>query len=126
MDALIDTNIIIDIYRGFAPAEIWVSANSTRLLGVTIIAWMEAVEGIPGKSAQEKMLKLLGRFPVIYLSQEDMIWDREQLLRFRLSHSVEFSDCLIAAPSHRLGIVTYTRNLKHFTPLLGELALQPY
>jgi hypothetical protein len=35
-------------------------------------------------------------------------------------------DCLIAAPSHRLNVPLYTMNLKHFTPLLGALAVRPY
>jgi hypothetical protein len=32
----------------------------------------------------------------------------------------------IAAPSYRLQVPLYTRSLKHFAPLLGRLAQQPY
>lgn len=36
------------------------------------------------------------------------------------------NDCLIAAPAQRLGVPLYTRNLKHFSPLLGDLAVMAY
>jgi predicted nucleic acid-binding protein len=55
-----------------------------------------------------------------------MMWAREKLLKHRLSHNIDAFDCLIAAPSYRLQFPLYTRNLKHFTPLLGKLAQQPY
>jgi hypothetical protein len=31
-----------------------------------------------------------------------------------------------SAPSYRLQLPLYTRNLKHFAPLLGKLAQEPY
>jgi hypothetical protein len=31
-----------------------------------------------------------------------------------------------SAPSYRLQLPLYTRNLKHFAPLLGKLAREPY
>lgn len=34
--------------------------------------------------------------------------------------------CLIAAPSARLKIPLFTRNLKHLVPLLDALAVEPY
>lgn len=44
----------------------------------------------------------------------------------RLSQNVDMMDCLIAASVHRLGLPLYTRNLKHFLPLIGDLACKPY
>jgi predicted nucleic acid-binding protein len=35
-------------------------------------------------------------------------------------------DCLIASVSLCLQLPLYTRNLRHFTPLLGTLAVKPY
>ncbi len=46
--------------------------------------------------------------------------------RLHLSHGLDSMDCLIASANHRLGIPLYTCNLKHFTPLLGDLAHKPY
>jgi len=54
------------------------------------------------------------------------VWATEQLIVFNLSHNIDVFDCLIAAVSHRLQIPLYTRNLRHFEPLLGPLARPPY
>ena len=35
-------------------------------------------------------------------------------------------DLLITAAARRLALPLYTPNLKHFVPLLGDLARQPY
>lgn len=57
---------------------------------------------------------------------QDSEWAIRQLLRLHLSHGLDSMDCLIASANHRLGIPLYTCNLKHFTPLLGDLAHKPY
>jgi predicted nucleic acid-binding protein len=60
------------------------------------------------------------------LPGQPFAWATEQLLRLKVSHGVDAFDCLIAAASHRLGVALYTRNLKHFQPLLAALAQSPY
>lgn len=49
-----------------------------------------------------------------------------QIMKFGISHNVGVIDCLIAAPAHRLKLPLYTTNLKHFTPILGALAVRLY
>ena len=49
-----------------------------------------------------------------------------QHVTHRLRFGVGVLDCLIAAPAFRLQLPLYTHNLKHFTPLLGDLAQKPY
>jgi predicted nucleic acid-binding protein len=90
------------------------------------MVYMEVLLGAENKAAQNRADAFLGRFLRIYLTIEDQIWAEEQLRNFRLSYNVGILDCLIAAPSHRLQLPLYTRNLKHFTPLLGTLAVQAY
>ena len=126
MDGFIDTAVVIDIYRGHAPAISWLRDNPSLLLGMTPIVWMECVTGASDKSSQSKITRLLSQFPIVYPTQADMEWAMRQLQIFRLSHNVGILDCLIAAPSYRLGLPLVTRNLKHFTPILGDLAQQPY
>lgn len=57
---------------------------------------------------------------------DDHEWAIKQMLRYHLSHNVGAFDCLIAAPAYRLRLPLYTHNLKHFAPLLGDLARRPY
>lgn len=62
MDGIIDTSIVIDIYRGYEPALEWRKLNAERKYAITPIVWMEAVEGARNKNDQRKMLRLLSLF----------------------------------------------------------------
>lgn len=63
---------------------------------------------------------------MVNIVQSDTEWAMRQFQPYRLSHRGGILDCLIAALCPRLKLPLYTRNLKHFAPLLGTLAQQPY
>jgi predicted nucleic acid-binding protein len=121
---LLDSAVVIDILRGFNPAEDWLKEQDQ--LGVTRIVWLELLEGAQNKQAQEQALKLLRRFEIVEVTPVDMAWAVKQLSVYGLSHGVGAFDCLIASVHPRLNVPLYTRNLKHFTPILGKLAVKPY
>jgi predicted nucleic acid-binding protein len=87
---------------------------------------MEVIDGCENKQALLKVLDALKTFELVQIEIQDVDWAHDKLAEFRLSHNVDPFDCLIASTPHRLQIPLYTRNLKHFTPLIGELAIQPY
>lgn len=124
VDALIDTSVLVDILRGYPPARIWLAQQSNP--GISSMVWIELLQGARDKVAQQRALKLLHNFNRVALTDVDMIWSIEQLLRYNLSYSVGGIDCLIASASFRLQVPLYTTNLKHFTPLLNTLAQKPY
>lgn len=126
MDALLDTATLIDIYKLYPPAIAWLEANQTGQFGITSTAWMEMMLGVTDKADQNRVIRFLNSFQMVYLTQTDQEWAFQRLQTYRLSHGVGMNDCLIAAPAYRLQLPLYTRNLKHFTPLLGELAVQAY
>ena len=126
MDGFLDTAIIIDVYRGYAPSVTWLQTNQSLSLAITPIVWMEAVEGAQNRINQNKIVNLMAQFPIIYLTNIDLDWAMKQLVTYRLGYGIGILDCLIAAPAHRLQLPLFTRNLKHFTPLLGAPAQQPY
>ncbi len=121
---LLDTSILVDVLRGYQPAEDWLATQDQ--LGITQIVWLELLEGAQNKMAQKESLKLLRRFELVELLPDDMAWAIKQLTSYGLSHHVGAFDCLIASVHPRLKVPLYTRNLKHFMPLIGNLALTPY
>ncbi len=125
VDALLDTATVVDFLRDYPPAAEWV-ANSSQTFGVTKFVWIEIVEGCENKSALNRAIRLVERFELVPITMDDVDWALESLTRLNLSHNIDPFDCLIAATAYRLQIPLYTRNLKHFTPLLGELAQKPY
>jgi predicted nucleic acid-binding protein len=121
---LLDTSIVVDVLRGYLLARTWLSNNSD--LGITRIVWLEVIEGAENRREQERAVKTLKEFELVTLTVEDMDWAVDKLLQFNLSHNLDAVDCLIASANYRQQLPLYTRNLKHFTPLLGTLAQNPY
>ena len=124
VNALLDTSIIVDLIRGYGPAQEWYLQQTD--LGVSRAVWLEILEGAPNRQSQQNAINLLRSFELEEITAEDMTLATEMLLRFNLSHNIDAFDCIIAALNTRLEIPLYTRNLKHFVPLLGELAQAPY
>lgn len=124
MIGLLDTSIVVDLLRQYPPADNWLQSQGE--LGVSRIVLLEVMEGAPTRQKQREAAKLLKAFTFVEVVTEDLIWATNQLIKYHPSHNVDAFDCLIAAVAHRLNLPLYTRNLKHFTPLIGSLAQRPY
>ena len=123
--ALVDTTVVIHLFRRYAPAWTWYRTLS-QPLGVTPIMWLEVMYGAGSKAKQVSSKTILGQFDLIYLASVDQDWAMAQMERFWLSHRVSVNDCLIASVAHRLGLPLYTHNLKDMTPIIGKLVIKPY
>ena len=125
VDGLLDSSVVIDLIRKHPPAQQWLTQQQS-VLGVSALVWLEILEGAQNKRDQRLALRVLKRFVRVSLESTDLDWAIQQAAKLVLSHRVDAMDCLIASINHRLQVPLYTRNLKHFTPLLGALALSPY
>ena len=124
MNGLLDTAIVVDLLRGYPPAVLWLEGQSQ--LALNPVVWLEVLEGAANRKDQDRAVRLLGQFERIEVLSTDFDWAIRQTLALRLSHRVDVMDCLIAASAHRLDLPVFTRNLKHFQPLIGPLARSPY
>jgi len=124
--AILDTTVVIHIFRKDKAALNWFAAQ-TNTLSITPITWMEVMVGVANKRVQADSLKLLRGFEMLYLTQADMDWAMRQMLTHRLSHGVAILDCFNASVAHRLKKPIYTHNIKHFRRLLpAMLVIKPY
>ncbi len=121
---LLDSSILIDALRSYIPAEQWLLTQTD--LGASQSTILELLQGARTKLDQQKTLRRLRLFQIVDTTPADLAWAIIQLERYGLSHNVGAMDCLIAASAYRLQVPLYTRNLKHFMPLLGGLAQEPY
>ena len=124
MDAIVDTTIVLHLFRRYEPALQWFKHESSY--AVTSITWMETIAGSNSKASMQRSYSILESFEMLYLTRLDQVWAMQQLERFQFSHRIGIEDCLIASVAHRLQIPLYTHNMKHMQPLLGDLALKPY
>jgi predicted nucleic acid-binding protein len=123
--ALVDTTVIVHLYRRYAPALTWYGSQ-LQGLGITPITWMEVIDGAGSKAKQIASKTILSQFEITHLTAADQDWAIRQMEQYRLSHGVGTNDCLIAAVAYRLQVPLYTHNLKDMTPIIGKLAVQPY
>lgn len=124
VDGLLDTSIIIDVIRRYPAAENWIA--NAGVFGITPIVGLELLDGVQNKREVPPLIRQIKRFERVKFAEEDYDWATEKLSILKLSHNVGIMDCLIAAPADRLQLPLYTRNLRHFAPLLGVLAVKPY
>lgn len=124
IDAVVDTTVVLHLFRKYQPAIRWF--NNQRHYGVTSITWMEVMEGASNKANQSQSKAILSQFDLLYLTSADQHWAMQQLERFQFSHHLNTEDCLIASVAYRLQVPLYTHNLKDMTPMLDSLAVQPY
>ena len=124
MDAILDTTVVIHLWRRHTPALTWF--RDSRVYAVTSTTWMEVMRGTTNKAFQAQARNILDQFEVLCATASDQLWAMEQLERFQFSHHIGMNDCLIASVAYRLQVPLYTHNLKDMTPLIGSLAVKPY
>jgi predicted nucleic acid-binding protein len=124
--ALLDTSIVVDLLRGYLPATVWLEGQFSPQLAIPRPVWLEILSGAENKSKQQAALAMLRSFQVIEIDPDDGIWAAEKLINLGLAIRFGGYDCMIAAVAHRLQQPLYTRNLKHFKPLLAALTVTPY
>ena len=123
--AMVDTNILIELYRANPLARAWLKNQSD--LAIASVVALELMDGAHGKQGQRDCQKLIDAFQIVFLTTPDQQWALTKLVEYRLSNGISWADCLIASVAYRLQVPLYTRNAKDFTPLLGEsLVITPY
>lgn len=123
-EALLDSSILIDLLRDFPSAQNW--AAQGHFAAISRITWFELIQGAEGRKSQKSALQMMQRFSLIEIEHQDIVLATELLLEWRPRLHIDTFDCILCASAKRLDIPFYTRNLKHFSPILGNLAQSPY
>jgi hypothetical protein len=107
---LVDTDVLIEFFRGSSRAADWLAANGDQIIGVPVVALMELLQGARNAPEQASIQERLSILPVQHLETGDSARALEWFAAYRLSHGTGIMDCLIAAVAARLGIPLYTFN----------------
>ena len=126
VQALLDTSILIDLWRGSSGAIAWMRQYQSTTFGLPVIVCMELIDGARNAAERQRAIAFIMSYPMLQLSIADSRWAQKQHSQFKLSYSVGILDALIAAPAARLNVPIYTLNTKHFTILPGVSAIRPY
>jgi predicted nucleic acid-binding protein len=125
-DAVIDTNIAVDLLSNHSLALKWFNNLTNQQLAITPITWFETVRGARNKFELTRIIEFLKQFDLEHPSIADNDWAMYQYSQFYLSQGIDWEDCMIASVAIRLSIPLYTRNTKHFGILPNLDLRQPY
>ena len=122
---LLDTDVLIDIQRGHAPAVAWI-ASLADLPSVPGFVVMELIQDARNAEQVRRALKLVAPLPIIWPTEADCRRALSDFTAFHLSHSLGLLDALIAACAVGLSATLCTFNVKHYRVIPGLVTTQPY
>lgn len=122
---LLDTDVLIDIQRGYTPAIDWFSslADVPSVPGFVV---MELVQDAQNVQQVRKALQLVAPLPMIWATEADCARALSDFTAYHLSNSLGLLDALIAACAVGRGLTLCTFNVKHYRVVPNLLTVQPY
>ncbi|WP_414562436.1 MULTISPECIES: PIN domain-containing protein [unclassified Anabaena] len=122
---LLDTDILIDIQRGHAPAISWF-ASLSELPSVPGFVVMELIQDSQNKQKLRNALKLVAPIPVVWPTEADLNRALSDFTTYHLSDSLGLLDAVIAACAVGKSATLCTFNIKHYRVIPGLVMEQPY
>lgn len=108
MNAVVDTNVLIDYANGVAAARTELARYES--VTISVITWIEVMAGAVDDADAERLRAFLGTFELQELTQE--IASRAAVIRRTVRLRVP--DAIIRATADALGQMLVTRNTRDF------------
>ena len=116
---LLDTDILIDFFRGHVKAEAFINTYNARIILSSIVV-AELYAGVKGDSEQATLQEFVSLFRVIPVSADigkaGGLYKRD----YGKSHGVGLADAILAATAEAENAELKTLNTKHY-PMLKNL-----
>jgi predicted nucleic acid-binding protein len=122
---LLDTDILIDIQRGHAPAIAWFSSLSD-VPNVPGFVVMELIQDSRNMQQVHKALQLVAPLSVVWATEADCARALSDFTTYHLSNSLGLLDALIASCAVGRGLTLCTFNVKHYRVVPNLSTAQPY
>jgi predicted nucleic acid-binding protein len=120
---LLDTNIVIDLLRGRAPAKQWILNSRTELL-LSTASVAELYAGVHNQQQKNQVERLIPSLTLVGISAEVAKQAGLYKGRYFKSHGTDIIDAIIAATAELHSLQLVTMNTKHF-PMFPKLK-RPY
>lgn len=122
---LLDSDVLIDIQRGYHPAVDWFGGLSD-LPSIPGLVLMELIQDAHNLRQVRAALKLVSPLPVVWPTEADYARALSDFTAFHLSHRLGLLDSLIAACAIGRSATLCTFNVKHYRVVSGLKTEQPY
>ena len=123
---LLDTDVAVDILRGYGPAVSWLQGLGDAPLSIPGLVAMELLQGCQNKSEQQRVEQTFGSYAMYWPDSEDCQAALVDFVEYRLSHNLGLLDALIAHTAIGLDEELATFNVKHYSVVRGLKTIQPY
>ncbi len=116
---LLDTDVLIDFFRGNKKAEVFINTHNARIILSSIVV-AELYAGVKGDSEQDAIDAFVSLFRVVPVSADigkaGGLYKRD----YAKSHGIGLADGILAATSETENAELKTLNTKHY-PMLKNL-----
>ena len=124
---LIDTDILIDVSRGFPDAVAFLSQlHATSIVRASMITAMELIVGCRNKAELRNVQSFLRTLVVLPVDESISQTAYNLMERYYLSHGLMIPDALIAATALAHGLTLFTKNTRHFQMIPSLVIIRPY
>ena len=122
---LLDTDILIDIQRGYEPALVWFTSLS-EIPSIPGFVVMELIQDSQKMQQVRKVLQFVAPLPIVWPTETDCTRALSDFTAYHLSNKVGPIDALIAACAVGRSATLCTFNVKHYQVIPGLQIKQPY
>ncbi len=123
---VIDSDIIIDFLRNYAPAIEWLISLENEEIALPGYVVMELAQGCTNKTELRQIRNFIQNFEIIWPSVETCNKALKIFIDFNLSHNIGMLDALIGQTAVSLDLPIYTFNRKHYAVIPDLISIQPY
>jgi predicted nucleic acid-binding protein len=123
---LLDTDIMIDVLRGFPPALTWLRSLDREIIALPGFVLMELIQGCKTKREQQTLSTALKGYQILWPTPIDCNNAVRVFTKYRLSHHIGIIDTLIGQIVVSFDLPLHTFNKKHYEPIPGLKTVQPY
>ena len=115
---LLDTDVLVDFFRGYSKAVTFVNTYSPRIILSSIVV-AELYAGVKGNAEQTALENFVTLFRIVPVTAEigkaGGLYKRD----YGKSHGVGLADAILAATSEIENAVLKTLNIKHYPMIKG-------
>jgi predicted nucleic acid-binding protein len=115
---LLDTDVLVDFFRGYSKAVTFVNANSSRIILSSIVV-AELYAGVKGESELTVLENFVSLFRVLPVTSEIAKTGGLYKRDYGKSHGVGLADAIIAATCEAENAELKTLNVKHYPMIKG-------
>lgn len=108
VNAVVDTNILIDYLNGSAKAKR--ELESFETIYISLVSWMEILVGAAEGDEESEIREFLRRFQVHPVDEGVA----ERAVDIRRKNKIRLPDAIIWATAQHLGVLLVTRNTRDF------------